>query len=101
MVTGVPGHTELLGLTSMKREGITLVTVVMVIEFMAESGVAHVALLKTVSETTSPSLGVKASVVAVPVGPALLPFTNQWYSGAVPPLISSAVKVTGVPTQTV
>ena len=64
------------------------------------AGAAHVALDVIWTVTASPLF--KAVVVKVALlVPTFAPFTFHWYTGADPPLVGAAVKVTGVPGQIV
>ncbi len=72
---------------------------IVVLLLVVFTGVAQAALLVMVQLITSPF----AKLLLVNVGllpPTLLPFTNHWYCGAVPPFTGVAVNVMGVPSQT-
>jgi hypothetical protein len=87
-----------LGLTSNATDGSVAVITVITTESLAVAGIAHMALLVSITFTRSPLAGTKLYVLPVPT---FIPFTLHWYAGVEPPFTTFAVKVTAVPAHTV
>ena len=79
---------------------VPLPTVIVIALEVTRFAEVQVALLVSLQVTTLPFWSVVVVNVLLLV-PAAIPFTNHWYTGALPPLVAVAVKVRELPWQIV
>jgi len=99
-VTAVPAQTLVVSAVMVTEATATGFTVILILFEVAVPAVTQLRLVVSTQVTASPLFRLSLLKVLEFV-PAFEPFTAHWYTGAAPPFMGTAVKLTTLPAQTV